>query len=89
MKIDGITYEITAEMNLKKIITELKEVAQSLNEFVDNLEQIEKKYERPQAEMEGKNVFERHIESGIMTPYTDQNKGEENESRSRSENKNT
>lgn len=42
------TYEITAEMNLKKIIAESKEVAQALNEFTDNLEQIEKKYAEPQ-----------------------------------------
>ena len=38
------TYEITAEMNLKKIIAESREVAQALNEFADNLEQIENKY---------------------------------------------
>lgn len=37
-------YEITAEMNLKKIIGESREVAQALNEFADNLERIEKKY---------------------------------------------
>lgn len=41
-------YEITAEMNLKKIIAEAREVAQALNEFADNLEQIEKKYAEPQ-----------------------------------------
>lgn len=35
------TYEITAEMNLKKIIAESREVVQALNEFADNLEQIE------------------------------------------------
>lgn len=38
------TYEITAELNLKKIIAQSKEVAQALNEFADNLERIEKKY---------------------------------------------
>ena len=38
------TYEITAEMNLKKIIAESREVTQALNEFADNLEKIEKKY---------------------------------------------
>ena len=37
-------YEITAEMNLKTIIAESKEVAQALNEFADNFEQIVKKY---------------------------------------------
>lgn len=42
------TYEITAEMNLKKIIDESREVAQALNEFADNLERIEKKYTEPQ-----------------------------------------
>ena len=42
------TYEITAEMNLKKIIAESREVAQALNEFADNFERIEKKYAEPQ-----------------------------------------
>ena len=42
------TYEITAEMNLKKIIAESREVAQALNEFITNLEQVEKKYAEPQ-----------------------------------------
>lgn len=42
------TYEITAEMNLKNIIAESREVAQALNEFADNLEKIEKKYAEPQ-----------------------------------------
>ena len=42
------TYEITAEMNLKKIIDESREVAQALNEFANNLERIEKKYAEPQ-----------------------------------------
>lgn len=42
------TYEITAEMNLEKIIAESREVAQALNEFADNLERIEKKYAEPQ-----------------------------------------
>ena len=41
------TYEITAEINLKKIIAETREVIQALNEFADNLEQIEKKYAEP------------------------------------------
>lgn len=38
------TYEITAELHLKKIIAESREVAQALNEFADNLERIENKY---------------------------------------------
>ena len=42
------TYEITAEMNLKKIIDESREVAQALNEFADNIEKIEKKYTESQ-----------------------------------------
>ena len=37
-------YKITAEMNLKKIIAESREIAQALNEFADNLEKIEEKY---------------------------------------------
>lgn len=43
-----VTYEITAEMNLKKTIDETREIAQALNEFADNLEQIEKKYAESQ-----------------------------------------
>lgn len=42
------TYEITAEMNLKKIIAESRDVAQALNDFADDLERIKKKYEEPQ-----------------------------------------
>lgn len=42
------TYEITAEMNLKNIIAESREVAQTLNEFADDLERIERKYADPQ-----------------------------------------
>ena len=42
------TYKITAEMNLKNIISESREVAQALNELADNLERIEKKYAEPQ-----------------------------------------
>lgn len=41
-------YKITAELNLKKIIAELKEVTQALNEFTDKLEQIEKEHGDPQ-----------------------------------------
>ena len=40
--------EIVPELNLKKIIDESREVAQALNEFIDNLERIEKKYAEPQ-----------------------------------------
>ena len=45
---DNITYEVTAEMNLEKIIAESREVAQALNKFADNLERIERKYAEPQ-----------------------------------------
>lgn len=41
-------YEITAELNLKKIIAESREVAQAFNEFADDLERIEKKYAESQ-----------------------------------------
>ena len=44
---DNITYEVTAEMNLEKIIAESREVAQALNKFADNLEWIERKYAEP------------------------------------------
>ena len=37
-------YTINAEMNLKTIIPEVREVAQALNDFADRLEGIEKKY---------------------------------------------
>ena len=49
------TYEITAELNLKKIIAMSREVAQALNEFADNIEQIEKKYAEPQESEESRN----------------------------------
>ena len=51
MKNEEMIYEITADLNLKKIIAESKEVAQAWNEFVDNLERIEEKY----AELQEKN----------------------------------
>jgi hypothetical protein len=41
-------YEITAELNMEKLIAELREVAQVFNETADNLEQIERKYAEPQ-----------------------------------------
>ena len=47
-----MTYEITAEMNLKEIIDESREVAQALNEFADKLESIERKYKELQKESE-------------------------------------
>jgi hypothetical protein len=42
-----MVYKITAEMNLKPIIAEVKEVAQALSEFADDLERIEAKYAEP------------------------------------------
>ena len=45
-------YEITAEMDLKNIIAELREVAQALNGFAENLEQIQRKYADKQKESE-------------------------------------
>lgn len=41
-------YKITAELNLEKIIAELREVAQAFYECADDLERIEKKYADPQ-----------------------------------------
>lgn len=43
-------YEITAEMNLKNIILELREVAQALNECADKLVMIEIKYNKEQTD---------------------------------------
>lgn len=37
-------YEITAELVLKPVIAEAREVAQALNEFADALERIDTKY---------------------------------------------
>lgn len=47
-------YEITAELHLKNLITESREVAQALTEFADNLEKIEKKYAEPQGSEDDK-----------------------------------
>ena len=46
------TIEITAEMNLKPLMAEVKEVAQGLGELACDLERIEEKYAEPQ-ESEG------------------------------------
>ena len=48
MEIERMTYKITAELDLKKIIAESREVAQVFNELADNLESIEKKYAEQQ-----------------------------------------
>lgn len=42
-----MVYKITAEMNLKSLIAEVKEVAQALSEFARDLERIEAKYAEP------------------------------------------
>ena len=60
-------YEITAELNLKKIISESREVAQALNEFADNLERIEKKYAEPQ-ERSRRNEENRNEQMYFNTP---------------------
>ena len=43
--------EITVELNLKNIIAESREVAQALNEFANDLERIEKKYQEKMHEL--------------------------------------
>lgn len=48
-------YKITAKMNLKTIISESREIAQVLNEFADDLDRIEKKYEEPESEVRNDN----------------------------------
>lgn len=45
------TYNITATMNLNNFISEAREVAQALNEFADNIERIERKYDEENYEM--------------------------------------
>lgn len=42
--------EVTAGLNLKKIILELREVAQALNECADKLLMIEIKYDKEQTD---------------------------------------
>lgn len=66
------TYEITAEMNLKRIIAKSREVAQALNEFADNLEQIESKYAKWMPQYEGEWVIESEGEiDGFRSICTD------------------
>ena len=57
-------YEITAEINLKKIIPELREVAQAFNELADNLDQIEKKYAKPQESGDTDTAYKRGYNRG-------------------------
>ena len=42
------SYKITAGLNLKNVIAEIREFEQALNEFADNLELIERKYAESQ-----------------------------------------
>lgn len=58
------TYEIKAEMNLKNIIAESREVAQVLNEFADNLERIERKYAESQESEDNEDIPMEYFESG-------------------------
>ena len=58
------TYEITAELNLKKIIAESREAAQALNEFADKLERIEKKYAESQESEDNEDIPMEYFESG-------------------------
>lgn len=43
-------YELTAELNLKNLILELREVSQALNECADKLLMIEIKYDKEQTD---------------------------------------
>lgn len=49
-------YEITAEMNLKNFILELREVAQALNECADKLVMIDIKYNKEQEDGNDKKI---------------------------------
>ena len=44
------TYELTAELNLKNLILELREVSQALNECADKIWMIEVKYNKDQTD---------------------------------------
>lgn len=46
------TYEITTELVLKPVISEVREVAQALNEFADALERIDTKYSGKENDLE-------------------------------------
>lgn len=59
-------YIINAEMHLKNIIAESREVAQALKDFADRLEQIEKKYaDKPEADRQ-----EQEKSYGVYEVYT-------------------
>lgn len=67
VRITMAAYSITATMDLKNLISEAREVAQAMNEFVDALERIENKYgtkaEDEEYEMVdlGNGLFEKRI----------------------------
>jgi len=44
------TYEITAKMYLNNLVSEAREVAQALTGFADDLEQIDKKYNKEESQ---------------------------------------
>ena len=44
-------YEIKAEMNLRSVIEEARELSRVIYEFADNLERIEKKYDEENYEL--------------------------------------
>ena len=50
----AIIGKITAELDLKKLIDELVEITQAWNKFVENFEQIQRKYSDKQEESEDK-----------------------------------
>ena len=47
-------YEVTANLNLKMLISETREVIQALEEFADNIERIDEKYNIEVTESEDK-----------------------------------
>lgn len=48
----GMKNEIKVELNVKKLIDEVKEVTQAFNELVDKLELIDKKYSDKEVDKE-------------------------------------
>ena len=67
---DMEAYKITAELNLEKIISEAREVAQVFNKFADDLEQIEKKYADPQNLKYADNDALKYADNDTMMPAT-------------------
>ncbi len=47
-------YEVTANLNLKLLISETREVIKALEEFADNIERIDEKYNVEVAERSDK-----------------------------------